>query len=62
MGTRAANRTGILCVPVIDYILACDFLVVGSTQNNFNRSSEKADKNRFPLFLTASSIINVRRR
>ena len=27
---RAANRTGTLCLPVIDYILACDFVVADS--------------------------------
>jgi len=39
MGIIAANRTGTLCVPVIDYILACDLAVADSIQNNFNRSS-----------------------
>jgi hypothetical protein len=60
MGIRAANGTGTLCVPVIDYILAYDFAVADSIKNNFNRNSKHADQNYFPLFLTGSSIIIVR--
>ena len=60
MGIRAANRTGTLCVPAIDYILAYDFAVADSIKNNCNRSSKQADQNYFHFFLKGSTIINVR--
>jgi len=45
MGVRVANRTGTLCVPIIDYILACDFTGPDSIKTTFNRSSQQVDKN-----------------
>jgi hypothetical protein len=60
MGIRAENRTGILCVPFSDYILACDFAVGDRIKNNCNGSSKQGDRNYFPLFMKGNSIINVR--
>ena len=51
MSIRAANRTGTLCVPVIGYILSCDFVVAESIKNNFNSAQKQADQNYFPQLL-----------